>query len=194
MAKIIKIGFDLDGVLARHYLDRFWFRMRKKKEKKIIATDGLNYFYPKSRLEKAVLTTINRLRKISSSDKKKIKGWSCRQGVEIYLVTGRFGFLRTPTLKWLEKNSLVDCFSKVFINQKNQDPVQFKSLMINNQGLDIFIDDDLEVLEKLSSSTKAKLFWLVPNWRQIKENGHKNIVAVNSIKEALSRIDSSFLT
>jgi len=143
------------------------------------------YFYPKSQWERLILTVINRLRRISSPDKDRIKAWSDQENLQLFLVTARFSFLENLTLKWLTKNNLTDCFSQVFINDGNQDPVRFKASVINDQNLNAFVDDDLEVLEQLASSTRAKLFWLVPRWRQKRENGHDGIVAVSSIEEVL---------
>jgi hypothetical protein len=185
--KMVKIGFDLDGVLARHYLDRFWFMMRKRKEKELLAKDGRGYIYPETWLEKLFLTAINRLRRISSLDREEIKALANREGLEIYLVTGRFGFLQDLTLSWLKRNNLIRYFSYVFLNKDNQDPTYFKASVINRQGLDIFIDDDLEVLERLSSKTGARLFWLVPDWRKTEENGHYGIVSINSLGEIFSK-------
>ncbi len=187
MTKTIKIGFDLDGVLARHYLDRFWFKVRRNKERRLAIKSRRQYFYPEKWFEKFFLTIINRIRKISSLDQEEIKALAGREDIEVYLVTARFGFLQNLTLDWLEKNNLIGCFSQVFINKENEDPTRFKASVINDQRLNIFIDDDLEVLEKLSSQTKTKLFWLVPNWRKVEENGHRGIVAVNSLKEVFDK-------
>jgi len=186
--KIVKVGFDLDGVLARHYLDRFWFRMRRKKEKELSARNGRGYLYPETWLERLFFTIINRLRRISPLDQKEIKALASQEGLKVYLVTGRFGFLQGLTLDWLERNDLVRYFSYVFLNKENQDPTCFKASVINRQGLDIFVDDDLEVLGRLSSKTGAKLFWLVPNWRKTEENGHRNIVPISSLGEIFSKI------
>ena len=187
MTKITKIGFDLDGVLARHYLDCFWFKVRRKKEKKATAASP-KYFYPKNRLERFILAVIKRSRKISSSNQKKIKALSSRGDIKIYLVTARFSFLQKLTLEWLMRNKLLGCFSQIFINEKDQDPVCFKSSVIDSHQLDVFIDDDLEVLKRLALSTKARLVWLVPSWRKIKENDHHQIVAVNSIDNIIGSI------
>ncbi len=188
MTATIKVGFDLDGVLARHCLDYFWFKIRKQKESGLIANGGMSHFYPKNRWEKLVLKTINYLRRISFSDKNKIKTWSNLGDFQLFLITARFSFLKQLTLDWLECNNLTNLFSQIVINKEDQDPIQFKSLAINTEGLDVFIDDDLEVLEKLAVSTKAKLFWLIPGWRQKAENKRKDIVVISSIEEALKKL------
>lgn len=155
--RAIKVGFDMDGVISQHTLGGFWFQLRKLKEKILKKTDGQEYYYPKTFLEKAAWLIID-WRRPPLKEKQEFCWLAKRKNLRFFLITGRFKFLEKLTWRWLEKYQLVDCFEKVFINSDDLDPIKFKIEKIKSLKLDYFIDDEKETVAFLRKNTSAKIF------------------------------------
>jgi len=154
--KIIKIGFDLDGVLAQHSLGGFWFKLRKFKEKLFKKTHSSSYYFPKTLVEKIAWIIIDWFRR-PSEQRDFLVSLAKKKQLKFYLITGRFKFLERLTFKWLRKNKLFDCFEKVLVNTQDLEPTEFKAKKINRLGLDFFIDDDPDTISCLRKKTAAKI-------------------------------------
>lgn len=187
--KELKIGLDLDGVIAKHSLGGFWVRLRKIKEKFLKKIHNHSYFYPKTVLEINAWKIINWLRIPDKDGVKQIIRMK-KEGWKFFLITGRFNFNNFLTVKWLKKYHLYDLFDKVLVNVGDEDPILFKSKQINKNKIDFFADDDLEVLHSFKTDC-AKLYWVVPGHRNGNENGHKQITSCASLYEALVKMDGN---
>jgi len=189
--KTIKIGLDLDGVLARHSLSGFWFRIRKAKEEALRNLGSSSYYYPKTFLERWAWMMIDWFRRpLAKKERDLLIGFANVQNIQFFLITGRFGFLKQLTLKWLRKNNLFSCFDKIAINVDDGDPTLFKARSISKFTIDCFVDDDLEVLKKLTKISSAKLYWLVPQYRDKRENGHPQIRSVTNLTQVFREVIS----
>lgn len=186
--KVIKIGVDLDGVIATHPLKGFWVKLRRLKEKILKKVHLPTYYYPATLLEKTSWKAINWLKKPIRDQNGLFSSLAQKNEVQFYLVTGRFDFLDKLTKKWLEKHQLKDFFYKIQVNSDDIDPTIFKEKAIKEFGLDIFIDDDLEVLEYLKKSTQAKLFWIVPKHLNKNANLDFRIESCHNFLDALQKI------
>lgn len=182
----IKIGLDLDGIVAKHSLGGFWVKVRLLKEKLLKKLHPESYYYPRTFLEKEAWKMINWLRipdKEGINLLKKLK----RKNLKFYLITGRFNFNYPSTIRWLKKYQLWPLFEKVLVNVDDRDPTEFKVDLVKKESINYFVDDDLEVLVALQK-TPAKLFWVVPGHREGAENHGKRIVTCQSFVEALERM------
>ncbi|MBM3208798.1 hypothetical protein FJZ40_00695 [Candidatus Shapirobacteria bacterium] len=189
--KPIRIGLDLDGVVARHALGGFWVVLRKAKEKVLKQMHTPSYYYPNTPLERFVWRMINHLR-IPFKDKEGLFPSLIKEKRgEFFLITGRFKFLEEQTLAWLKKYGLDGYFARVLVNTENEDPIFFKAKAINQLNLDFFVDDDLEVVNELRRLTKTKLCWIVPGHRNKGENHHQEIVGHTDLVDALEKIFKS---
>lgn len=160
--KILKIGVDLDGVIAQHSLGGFWVVLRKLKERILKTTRSANWYYPNTFLEKLAWRIINWLR-VPFTDKDGLfASLAGENKARFYLVTSRFKFLEKLTGSWLKKYHLDKYFAGVLINTKDIDPLVFKAKVINDKDMDFFIEDDLDVIDYLEKNTSAKLCWVVP--------------------------------
>jgi uncharacterized HAD superfamily protein len=189
-SKIIKIGFDLDGVVARHAMGGFWVWARKFKEKVFKKAKLRNYYYP-GRIERYGWTWINKRRKPFVDEGGLLKAMSSDENKKLYLVTSRLKFLEEMTIEWLKEYSLLSCFEEILTNVDDVDPFVFKARAIKTLSLDIFIDDDLEIINFLKKKTRSKLFWVVPRYRNRKENRDRKVIPCGSLAEALRIIADS---
>lgn len=186
--KVIKIGVDLDGVVARHSLGGFWVWARKLKEKILKKMRSSTYYYPITPLEQLAWKVIDGVRKPFVDKDNLFTSFAKRDEVQFYLVTSRFKFLEKLTQGWLKKYRLGSGFYRVLINTKDIDPFVFKAKAVKNHGLGFFIDDDLEVINYLKNKTKARLYWVVPDHKNEKDNPDSQVKNCQDFPEALKKI------
>ena len=158
--KIIKIGFDLDGVIVGKppLVPKGLIEFLVKKP----ANSSLHFRFPKSCLEQYIRKfshfylfrpplrqSINFIKKLN------LKKY------ELYVISGRYSFLTAETDRWLKKRGLGNLFKAVFINLGNEQPYLFKERIIKELNLDYFFEDDEETKEYLQERFKEKKFFLV---------------------------------
>lgn len=183
----IRIGCDLDGVVAKHSLSGFWVKVRLLKEKLLKKTHTKEYYYPQTKIEQIAWVVINWLRIPDNKGVARLKDLRDK-GCHFFLITSRFKFNDPSTQKWLKKYRLSSLFDKVIVNVQDKPPIDFKTDAITREKIDCFIDDDLEVLLALEK-TRAKLYWVVPGHRSHLENHRQKIFSCHSFAEALQKIN-----
>jgi len=100
-----------------------------------------------------------------------------------YLISSRFGFLKKRTDKLIKRYNLNKIFNAMYFNYENKQPHQFKNEVIKKLNLDMFIDDDLQLLEYLTDKNpKTNFFWLN---KKISRPLKKNLFAIKNISEML---------
>ncbi len=183
MDKELKIAFDFDGVVASPILDGLLINLRIIKEH-LMKSIGhrTDYFYPKSREERFVWTLLNKLRK-PTCDLNCLRSLKSGGGIQTFLITSRFKFLEKDTIEWLKKYGLENLFDKIYINNTDISPVDFKVLTLNENLIDHYLDDDIEIIESINLKVKTKIYW-----RSNKKHHHSEIVSCKSICEFIEEI------
>lgn len=98
-----------------------------------------------------------------------------------YLISSRFGFLKKTTEKLVHKYGLDKMFKSLHFNFSNSQPHIFKNEIIKKLNVDLYVDDDLQLLEYLvNKNPKTNFFWL--NNKISKPMG-KNLFAIKNISE-----------
>lgn len=81
-----------------------------------------------------------------------------------FLISSRYDFLENETLVLLKKYGLENYFSKIYLNKKDEQPHIFKRNVLEKINIDIFVEDDLMLLNYLNNFfPKIKLLWYNPN-------------------------------
>jgi len=186
--KPIRIGFDLDGVIAKHSLGGLWVQLRKLKEKILKKKHSSCYYYPSMLIEKRIWMLIDSRKRPFADEKNIFNSLAEKRKLRFYLVTGRFKFLERLTRKWLIKHDLINNFRQLLINIEDIDPIVFKAQTINDLKLNFFIDDDLETINTLKKKTKAEFLWIVPPHKDKSENGDDRVKSCTHVLEALEEI------
>jgi uncharacterized HAD superfamily protein len=159
--KIKKIGFDLDGVIINKppfipaFLMEFLVRAHNNKD--------LSYRFPKTKLEKLVRWVSHHpiFRPPIKKNINLIHELYKNKNYELYVVSSRYSFLDKRTKQWFDYYCLDGLFKKIHINLKNEQPHLFKEGMIKKLNLDVFIDDDLLLLNYLKKrEKKVKLLYM----------------------------------
>jgi hypothetical protein len=161
----LRIGFDMDGVLLYNpmrfarpliALAKSIFRIRKNGKEK--------FYYPKGKLELAIWKPLWSLLHTSSMfiapGYNEVQQMIKEHKIEAYIITARYSFLQHDFEKWLKKLQAQDHFKAHFLNMKDEQPHLFKERMVKELDLDVFIEDNWDIVSHLAEKTKAKVFWI----------------------------------
>ncbi len=166
--RILRIGFDLDGVIINKPPFIPQFLMEKlvvaEKNKKLV------YRFPDTKLEKLLrwLSHHPLLRPPISKNIKLIHELYKSQDYELYVVSSRYSFLEGRTKQWFRHYKLRGLFKKIYINLEDEQPHLFKEKMIGKLNLNVFIDDDYFLLQYLKEKVKNVDFYYMDRMNGIK--------------------------
>jgi len=170
MSKLIRIGFDFDGVIAYNP-----FRIVRAPvsyiKRNVIGKKKLSFYYPKSPIQKYIWTMLHNSSVIPAKGIGLFKDLVEKKHIEAHLITGRYSFLDNHLETWLAKYGLKSYFKTINLNKKDEQPHQFKHRMIRHYNLDYFIEDNLDIVEYLSSQfnsaatghkskDRTKIYWI----------------------------------
>lgn len=155
----LRIGFDMDGVLlynpgriVRPFISSLkrLFLMKKK----------LTFYYPKTSYEKVFWRFVHKSSIFNAPGLHEITKLVKEGKIEAYLITARYNFLGSSVEKWVKKNKLETTFKGVFYNSKDEQPHKFKEHMIKKLGLDMYVEDNYDIVNHLSQTTPAEVLWI----------------------------------
>ena len=155
--QILKVGFDLDGVLL--YNPARVARPIIAFTKKYILKRDLNkFYYPKNRLEKLIWKFFHHTSLWPSSGIDDLLELIKNKRIKAYVVSARYELMEADFKKWTTIIDPKKRFSGYFFNGKNEQPQIFKETMIKKLGLDVFVEDNWDIVKHLNP--KAKIFWI----------------------------------
>ncbi len=163
MKKIpLKVGFDLDGVvlynptrIIRPLVAFFKKTFLKKTETK--------FYYPKTKVEKVFWSLLHRSSLFPAPGLEDLKRLVAEGKVKAYLISSRYNFLGGDFDKWAEKIKAKGYFEGCFYNKNNEQPHLFKEKIIKKLDLDIFVEDNWDIVKYLNSrldNKQTKIFWI----------------------------------
>lgn len=167
--KFLKVGFDFDGVILYNpirifrpiiaFIKSIFFNHKKP----------LTFYYPKTKIEKLCWRIFHLSSLFPSAGLKEIKKLVKEKKIKAYLITGRYSFLKKDLQKWIRSLKLRDFFSGIYYNQKDEQPHFFKEKIIKKLNLDIYIEDNWDIVNYLKNQMKnrknrngkkIKIFWI----------------------------------
>ena len=83
--------------------------------------------------------------------------------IKAYIITGRNESLKNDFNKWLIKLESNKFFSGSYFNDKNEQPYIFKEKMIKKLRLDLYVEDNWDIVYFLKlkmKNEKLKIFWI----------------------------------
>lgn len=193
MAKKIKVGFDLDGVILYNpvrifrpiasFLKPLIFKKKFKDD---------NFYFPHSFLEKIIWALIHKTSIWPASGLEEIKKLTKNNKIQAYIITARYSFLKKDFDKWMKFMDANDTFTGCFYNELDEQPNVFKDKMIKKLNLDIFVEDNWGVVQKLNESNNKygkKIFWIYNVFDRRIIYPHK----FSSLKKVLEYIKKKYL-
>jgi hypothetical protein len=164
--KVLKVGFDLDGVLlynpARIFRPIIYFI-----KKYILKRKTNQFYYPKNKLEQLIWLFLHKSSLFPAPEVKEIKQLIKEKKIKAYVISARYESLKEDFLFWKKKIDPENLFSSWYYNEKNNQPHLYKEKMIKKLNLDIFVEDNWDIAKylktqnsKLKTEKKTKIFWI----------------------------------
>jgi len=157
----LKVGFDLDGVLL--YNPARIFRPITIVAKTILrhkSPTKTEFYYPKSTIEKMLWNIVHWSSLFIAPGFEDIKELAKEGKIKAYIVTSRYDCLKGDFARWLRKMDAEVVFIDTFHNKNNLQPHIFKEKKINELGLDLFVEDNWDIVRHISTHTKTKGLWI----------------------------------
>jgi hypothetical protein len=162
MRKPLKIGFDLDGVLLYNpaRIARPLISIMKRKHI-AIKRQELEFYVPKPGLQQFLWKLFHKSSLFLSPGFKQIEQLKNQDLIEPYLITGRFNHLREDFERWQKRMCASQVFNQCFMNGKDEQPHLFKKRLINKLKLDVFIEDNWDIVQYLHQQCPhTKVIWV----------------------------------
>jgi len=176
----MNIGFDLDKIFINYppfvpsrIIDLFYkgkpngslkYRIPSRIEQIIRIFSHYPFFRP------PIIGNMNYIKSLALANKNKY-----------YLISSRFSFLEKKTENLVKRYNLDKLFNAMYFNYKNEQPHLFKNDIIEKLQLDMYVDDDLQLLEYLvEKNSKTKFFWLNKNLNKKLSN---NLFAITHLSK-----------
>ena len=183
--RVLKVGFDLDGVILYNPLRivrRFVVLL-----KKLFAKSKADSFYiPQSKITMFAWNLLHKSSIFVSPAYKQIKELVSKDNIEAYLISGRYSFLEKDFDNWIKKINAKKYFKGVYMNKWDQQPYTFKNAMIKKLKLDIYIEDNWDIVKQIApKNKKTKIFWIsnIVDWNI------KYIYKFNRLSNAIEEIE-----
>ena len=162
--QILKIGFDLDGVLLYNPA-RIIRPIMSFIKKNILKRDLNKFYYPKNKIEKLIWWFLHKSSLWPAPGINEILSLIKQKKIQAYIVSARYELLESDFSRWhkiIDPNKL---FSGYFYNNKNDQPQMFKEKMINKLKLNVFVEDNWDIINYLNlklkiRNSKIKIFWI----------------------------------
>ncbi|MGD9129723.1 MAG: hypothetical protein PVJ09_04520 [Candidatus Woesebacteria bacterium] len=176
--KVLKVGFDLDGVLLYNPARIIRPIISLLKKRKVVKRKGLQFYVPKNKFEEFIWYLFHKSSIFLAPGFKSIKKLSEKGLIEPYIITARFKHLKEDFIKWQKKMGAEKIFKNAFINEADEQPHLFKEKMIKELDLDIFVEDNWDIVNYLNrkfrkSKAKTKIFWINNLFDRKIEHQHK---------------------
>lgn len=177
--QILKVGFDLDGVLL--YNPARIARPIIVFLKKIFLKKEVNKFhYPKTKIQKLIWLIFHKVVFGPAFGYDELKKLMKSKKIKAYIITGRNESLKNDFKKWLIKLEASKFFSGSYFNDKNEQPFLFKERMIKKLKLDLYVEDNWDIVSYLNSiqnkserSSKIKIYWIYNIFDRLKKFPNK---------------------
>ncbi len=186
---ILKIGFDLDGVILENPIRTLRPIAEKLKPIFFPKKDSNSFYFPKTKIEKWAWKLLHKTSFQPAKGIEKLQKLVKKRKIKAYLITGRYRILKGDFENWLKIINADKIFSACFMNVDNLQPNFFKEKMIKKLQLDIFVEDNWGIIKRLNSATKkTKIFWITnPLDRKISYS-----YKFNNLSEVLSYLEENF--
>lgn len=162
MKKQLRVGFDLDGVLLYNPI-RITRPIISFFKKLFFKKNRLKFYVPKKAWEKSFWKIFHKSSIFIAPGLNEIKILIKANKIQAYIITARYSFLKDDLKSWLKNMGVEKSFSGIYFNEKDEQPHLFKEKLIKKLNLDIFVEDNLDIVSYLKpkfDGKKIKIFWI----------------------------------
>ncbi|MFA9289285.1 MAG: hypothetical protein ACEQSA_05405 [Weeksellaceae bacterium] len=157
--KPLKVGFDLDGVLLYNPA-RIARPIIAQSKKFLFKKDTTKFHFPKKPWEQWAWKWLH-LSSISIADGfEDVKEMIDNKQIEAYIITARYSFLREDFEQWKLKLNTKQYFKECYNNENDEQPHIYKANLVKKLGLDVFVEDNWDIVQHMAKTTKTKVYWI----------------------------------
>jgi uncharacterized HAD superfamily protein len=183
--KIIKVGFDLDGVILYNPLPLL--RPIFKAARTIMSgKKAIGSFVPKTPAEEFMNNFFIRASMFVAPGLQDIKKLVEDKKIKAYIITARHSKLKQGYEKWVSKINAQGDFEGCYYNSNDLEPFEFKKKMIRDLQLDVFIEDNWDVVQALNNYQGVKVFWI----SNIFDRGIQYVYKFKNLIEAVRKLNN----
>lgn len=192
MPKTLKVGFDLDGVLLYNPVRIVRPLIALLKEKKIcIDREELEFYVPQTRREEIIWEIFHLSSLFVAPGYKRIAELKQQNKIEPYLITARFAHLNKDFQRWKKRMQADEVFEKTFLNMQDEQPHKFKQRMLKELDLDVFIEDNWDIVHYLDQQFDQKQILWVSNLLDKNQDYQLKFLNLNSALDQLEQLINS---
>ncbi len=162
----LRVGFDLDGVLLYNPI-RIFRPIITWVKRDVLGRKQTKFFVPTKRWQQVIFIWLHKTSLWVAPGMDEIKAMAEAGLIEPYLITARFSFLQEDLQYWLKYIKADTVFKSIQYNKKDEQPFIFKARQIEALKLDVFVEDNWDIVTKLQDlvGTKRPEFvcWWVSN-------------------------------
>ncbi len=185
----MKIGFDLDRVFINtppFVPGKIITKLYKKKDNGVLL-----YRIPSHSEQLFRKATHHPLLRPPIEENLTVLRSIANKNNKLYLISSRYKFLEDITGKLVKRHGLDDIFEKLYFNYDNKQPHIFKNDILKKLKLDMYIDDDLSLLQFVAKENpKTKFYWLETDEKDSALAHHKklekNVFPISNLSTILS--------
>lgn len=182
-----RIGFDFDGVIMYNPA-RAIRRPMSFFKKHFLPARKSHFLYPKGRIAQWINHLLHKSSFKPSQGYKDVVELSKNGSITPFIITARWSFLKKDFHTWIDSLHASRYFQGYFINENNDQPHIFKEKMIKSLKLDVFIEDNLDIVDYLREKTDAEILWI----SNIFDRHEKRPLAFRNLTEAVAYIRSKY--
>jgi hypothetical protein len=160
--KPLKVGFDLDGVILYNPV-RVLRPFSAFTSKLLFHKKKTSFYIPRSPLMKFAWYILHKTSFVPARGLKELKKLVDENKIEAHLITARYSSLTHDFENWMKSIHAVDIFASHRHNVDNEQPHEFKKNTIEKLGLDVFVEDNWDIVKELKNNSKSKttkIFWI----------------------------------
>lgn len=160
MKKKIIVGLDFDGVVAYNpaRLARLPIALIKRH---ILGENKISFFVPKTPLQKSLWALAHESSLFPARGATLLRKLTREGIIEAHLVTSRYPFLEPNLYQFLRRWNLLDCFSSVTLNTKEEQAHKYKERVLRAKKFDYFVEDNWDIVSHLHDShLTTEVHWI----------------------------------
>lgn len=188
----LRVGLDLDGVILYNPA-RIARPIAALAKKILLRKKKVSFTVPKKKWEQYIWYLLHKSSIFVAPGFDTIKQLSKDGKIEVYIITGRYSFLKDDLEAWLKKMGAETFVKKWFYNKNDDQPHTYKEKLVRDLKLDVFIEDNWDIVRHLNSqlikeNPNLKVFWIYNIFDSKIPYEHKYATlkkAVESIREKL---------
>ncbi|MFW5703478.1 MAG: hypothetical protein ACOCXQ_01465 [Patescibacteria group bacterium] len=160
MSKRLRVGFDLDGVILYNPA-RIIRPLVALFKKKFLKKRQYKFYVPQSKPEQLLWDIFHKSSLFVAEGFTEIEHLAKQKKIDPYIITARYDFLKKDFDLWIKKmradTYCVDCIH----NKENNQPHLYKEEMIRKLDLDVFVEDNLDIVLHLKKKFPDKtIIWI----------------------------------